>query len=505
MVSVIIPNYNGKKFIKECVDSVLKSKYSAFEILIVENGSTDGSFDYLQKLYRKNKKVKTVQSKQNLWFTGGCNLGAKHSKGQVLIFLNSDCTVDSFWINHLVDFIKLYPKCIIQPKILLQNNKRKIDNVGGNYNFLGLAKGIGHGEIDNGQYDRNIEFDFANATAFAIKKAFFEKIEGFDEWFRHHYEDVDLNLRAKKFKSRAVLCYRSVVYHKVSQTFKKFVPSSTMRFNVRKNRLMVIIKNFAGLERILRISLLLVSHFLLVIIDLLSFKKEQMKVTINSIFACLNRKAYQNKKLKIIKSLFPNLPAISYNIELINVLKDCKTVLDVGCGSSSPLRFLKFENSVGIEGDRTSFKKTKKNRIHNKYYLMNINKIGNKFRKKQFECCVALDVIEHLKKEDGYKLINNMQALASKKIVLFTPNGYMPQYDHQNRYQEHLSGWTAQEMKEMGFAVIGMFGYKALKGEGHGLKYKPKIFWGIISEITQFYTRFHPKYASALLCVKNLE
>ena len=118
---------------------------------------------------------------------------------------------------------------------------------------------------------------------------------------------------------------------------------------------------------------------------------------------------------------------------------------------------------------------------------------------------MALDLIEHLTKEDGLKLIRDMETIAAKKIVIFTPSGFLSQPSHDGDLQEHLSGWEPEEMRKLGFQVLGMQGPKFLRGEEHQHKYRPKQFWGIISALGHyFYTRRRPERAAAMLCVKTL-
>lgn len=203
--------------------------------------------------------------------------------------------------------------------------------------------------------------------------------------------------------------------------------------------------------------------------------------------------------------LLPNLSALSYILRLNKHLKDCKTVLDIGCGELSPLSYLKIDQMTGVEKHVPSLKNAKKNQTHHVYISEDITNISRKFKKNQFDACVALDVIEHLPKKEGYRLIKDMEKIARKKIVLFTPNGFLNQPSNNNQYQEHLSGWTAQEMKDLGFQVTGVYGLKSLRGAKHELKYKPKIFWGLVSELTNIvYTSKHPAKAAAILCIKNL-
>lgn len=210
--------------------------------------------------------------------------------------------------------------------------------------------------------------------------------------------------------------------------------------------------------------------------------------------------------IKPFVDLFPNIPAITYIYTLKHLLKDCDSILDIGCGSSSPLRYIECEKSVGVDIYKPALEQAGKNNTHGKFYLCSSKDISKKFKPKQFDCCVGLDLIEHLPKKEGFQLVKDMEILARKKIIIFTPNGFLPQQDKYNPYQNHRSGWVVDEMINLGFKVIGMFGDKVLKGEGYGLRYKPKILWALVSELTQYlYVKHYPKRAAALLCIKNLD
>ena len=125
---------------------------------------------------------------------------------------------------------------------------------------------------------------------------------------------------------------------------------------------------------------------------------------------------------------------------------------------------------------------------------------------KSFDCVVALDLIEHLDKSDGFKLIKIMESIARKKVIIFTPNGFLKQepYDD-NIWQEHKSGWEVDEMKDLGFQVYGQGGLKYLRGDQARIKYRPEFFWSRLSYISQKIVEENPKYSFQLLCVKNLD
>lgn len=194
-----------------------------------------------------------------------------------------------------------------------------------------------------------------------------------------------------------------------------------------------------------------------------------------------------------------------YETELEKAIGNVKTVLDVGCGSNSPLRNVSKQfRSVGVDIFQPSIEASKKQNIHDEYHQLDILKLDTVFSPGSFDCVLASDVIEHLDKEDGMKLLTMMEQIAKKRMIIFTPNGFTTQEAVDgNPWQEHKSGWTPQEMRKLGYAVMGIYGWKHLRGELSLVKYKPRKLWTFISDFTQLITKYVPTSAFALLCVKE--
>ena len=127
-----------------------------------------------------------------------------------------------------------------------------------------------------------------------------------------------------------------------------------------------------------------------------------------------------------------------------------------------------------------------------------------KFESDTFDCVILLDVVEHLKKDEGLRLLDNVERIARKKIFVVTPNGFLPSgaFDN-NPWQIHRSGWTVEEMRNRGYKVLGVHGLKALRGEKAILKFNPKPIWELISMLTQYIVRNHPEFAFEILCIKS--
>ncbi len=178
---------------------------------------------------------------------------------------------------------------------------------------------------------------------------------------------------------------------------------------------------------------------------------------------------YLNKPLrkfdflkKVYLRIFPN-----YYILLDKEIKGCKSILDVGCGSSSPIRgFSNKIYSVGVDLFKPSIEKSKKEGIHNKYYQADILKIDKQFKPNSFDCVLASDVIEHLGKKEGILLLKNMEKIAKKRVIVFTPNEFIEQGEIENNpFQIHKSHWTVKEMNEKGYSSMGVGGHKIFKGK----------------------------------------
>lgn len=197
-------------------------------------------------------------------------------------------------------------------------------------------------------------------------------------------------------------------------------------------------------------------------------------------------------------------------------LSGCNTVLDLGCGSDSPLKYCKVRYSVGVDAFETYINDSKKRRIHSKYILGDIAKL--QFRPKCFDAVIMIGVLEHLNKSTGKLLLSIAEKWAIKKIIVSCPNGFLPQKTIDgNLYQQHKSGWTVDEMELRGYKVYGMTGIKFLRRENSSketkqkddifttIRFKPRNMWLIISELTQLITYYFPRLSFEIFCMKKLK
>lgn len=189
------------------------------------------------------------------------------------------------------------------------------------------------------------------------------------------------------------------------------------------------------------------------------------------------------------------------------VLPACRTLLDVGCGAASPIRRFshRLTDSVGVDCFEPALDLSRQAGIHARYVCMDVLDIARHFAPASFDCVIASDVIEHLEKADGVRLIRSLEILARRKVLIFTPNGFQPQRAiGGNVHQVHRSGWTVAEMNAYGYRVIGVNGWKPLRTEQAAPRWRPAPFWGRVSYLTQSLTTHRPTHAFQLLCVKDL-
>ena len=195
---------------------------------------------------------------------------------------------------------------------------------------------------------------------------------------------------------------------------------------------------------------------------------------------------------------------------LAEEIKGSVTLLDLGCGTNSPIFNFKhkLEYTLGVDIFEPSLLQSKKNDIHSNYVRLDVADLGNAIKNKSFDCVLASDLLEHLSKKDGLKFISVIEKIAKRKVIILTPNGFIPQSDYNgNQYQRHLSGWDLREMKGLGYRVIGINGWKrffGVNGERAEVVWRPKVFWGKISLLSQILTQQHPKYAFQIFCVKEI-
>jgi len=220
LVYIIILNWNTRKETIKCIESANCVLYQNVKILIVDNGSDDGSAKEFRKRF---PNIDIIENKKNLGYAGGNNVGIKkalNNKADYVFLVNSDVVIDPNCINELVKLAEQdFSIGIVGPKNYFFDKPNTICFAGGKINlFTGQSVHMGVCEKDKGQYDDIEDVDYITGSAIMIKSEVFEKIGLFDERFFAWYEDSDFCIRAKNSGFCVRLVPQARIWHKVSQS-----------------------------------------------------------------------------------------------------------------------------------------------------------------------------------------------------------------------------------------------------------------------------------------------
>ena len=230
-LTVIIPNFNGKHFLKECFDSLKNQNYS-FEVVIIDNASTDGSADYIVNKY---PEFHLIRNKKNMGFAAAVNQGIKSSNTDYVFLMNNDVVLEINCISNLIQCIQNDSKCFAASSKMIQyQNRNLLDDAGDEYTILGYTKKVGNNKSSD-LYQNEREIFSACAGAAIYRRNIFEVIGYFDENFFAYMEDVDISYRAKIYGYKCIYCPKAIVYHVGSATSGSKYNTFKIRLAARNN------------------------------------------------------------------------------------------------------------------------------------------------------------------------------------------------------------------------------------------------------------------------------
>ncbi|WP_299524577.1 glycosyltransferase family 2 protein [uncultured Methanobrevibacter sp.] len=242
--SVITPNYNGKQFLKTYFDSLNNNKESIGEVILIDNGSDDGSVEFIEN-YSKNLDfpVIVIKNNENVGFAKAVNQGILKSNYNYIFSLNNDTEVEKGAVKSLISLISSNSNIFsVASKMVQFDNKNLIDDAGDEYNILAWTKKTGENQpLKN--YNEVYEIFSSCAGAAMYNKAILDKIGLFDENFFAYMEDVDLSYRAKINGYKNLFCPDSIVYHIGSATSGSRYNEFKVKLAARNN-VWTVYKNF---------------------------------------------------------------------------------------------------------------------------------------------------------------------------------------------------------------------------------------------------------------------
>jgi len=256
-VSVIVVNHNGKGVLRDSIQSVFSSKYRPLEVIVVDNGSTDGSDAEIKKEY----DVMLLRNRRNLGFAYANNMGIRAAKGEYCLMLNSDAIVSPEAIGDLVNEASTSRGSgFYQPKILMLDKPGIVNSTGIDIHLAGFGLLRGAGQEDNGQYDQNKQIRAAHgACTFASKKAL-QDIGLFDGSFFGFNEDTDLGWRALLRGWRPRYVSSATVYHRWGHTWGLGSLFPRKLYYLERNRLIMVLTNYERQSLILLLPILLLAE-----------------------------------------------------------------------------------------------------------------------------------------------------------------------------------------------------------------------------------------------------
>jgi len=244
IVSIIIVNYSGKELLQNCLQSLSETLFQNYEIIVVDNNSTDDSVSFIKANY---PEINLLKLNKNFGFAIPNNMAAKIAKGKHLVFLNNDTTVTPSWLSELVKAMD-EDKTVIMAQSLLLHPDGTVDSSGDFVDSLGRA----YSSHDIPKKSRYILSPRA-ACMIVTKDAFLE-LGGFDESYFASFEDVELGWKSWLWGYKVVVVPKSIVYHTGAQTLGQM--SETISFHGVKNSIQLRLTNFDFVDSVKSIFLM---------------------------------------------------------------------------------------------------------------------------------------------------------------------------------------------------------------------------------------------------------
>lgn len=268
LVSIVLINYNGKPLLEQFLPSVANLTYPDYEVIVVDNASTDGSQELIKDHY---PEFKVIQNKKNLGTAQGSNVAIDETKGKYIFWVSNDMEFDPDILDHLVKRCEEDNSigiCTVKMR-RIRNGRliKEIDSVGADVDTFGFPASRGINEPDNGQYDYSTDVFFSFGGAMFIRKSLLENIGGFDPDYFTLGDDIDLSWRTHLAGYRVVVEPKAFLYHRVSATLATTHSRAQKRYMSEKNTLRTLLKNYSFGY----LSFILPVYFILLLMEIFFF------------------------------------------------------------------------------------------------------------------------------------------------------------------------------------------------------------------------------------------
>ena len=221
LISIVILNYNAGNLLIDCVDSIQKSNYKKFEIIVVDNISKDKSH---RKCKEKFPNIKLIENSENLGYCEGNNVGLRIANGEFVVILNPDTIVDPSWLSELLFAYKKNGDGIYQPKFLASTDHTMLLSTGNMIQIFGFGYSRAKGDIDKKQFENFEKINFASGTCIFTSKKIIEKIGLFESFLFAFHDDFELCWRGALIGINSFYVPTAIVYHPIEGYSFKWSP-----------------------------------------------------------------------------------------------------------------------------------------------------------------------------------------------------------------------------------------------------------------------------------------
>lgn len=275
LVSILIVNFNGLRFLKTCFDSLRKCSYPNLEIIFIDNCSSDGSVEFMRQNY---PEVKVVENAENFMFARGNNEGIKIAKGEYICLLNNDVEVEPGFIEPIVEAFETHPTIgACQSKLLEMHNRSQLEYTGACGGFIDWAgypflrgRIMNETEADRGQYDERIPIFWASGACLFLRRQALNDAGLLDEDFELHMEEIDLCWRIRLAGWEIYSIPQSRIWHYGGGTLNHNDPVK-IYYNFRNN-IFMLIKNLDLGNLMIRLPARLLLDAVAIVRSLLTFQ-----------------------------------------------------------------------------------------------------------------------------------------------------------------------------------------------------------------------------------------
>jgi len=256
LVSIIILNYNAGQILLDCFESVIKTNYDNFEIIIVDNASEDKSY---RKCKEKFERTRIIENGKNLGYCEGNNIGIREAKGDYIVILNPDTIVESNCIEELISAYSKFGEGLYQPKILSLNEKQVLQSTGNMLHIFGCGFAKDKGKKDEEVDEEIKKISYASGTCLFTSRNVLDKVGLLDSFLFLYHDDLDLGWRASQIGINSYYVPKSKIYHVESYSLKW---SSKKFYWLERNRKYCLLTHFSkNTYKKMRLNLALVDFF----------------------------------------------------------------------------------------------------------------------------------------------------------------------------------------------------------------------------------------------------